>query len=539
MAQHPEYPQDEATPREPSDLDRKLRAEEPPILADDTSPSRPVDASAALAHRLRAEEPPVSADDTAPTHVVGAPPTHVGAPPAHVGASTVSERLAAEEPPLYADDTNPNRALADRLWAEEPPIRAGDTSPSRAAIPPRGGRMAQRALGALMLLGAALLVALAVIIFRESGEDEQAGQDVATLPATAVEGAAVSAAATAALPTLTPSATGEGAAPVVATAVALRPTAAADEIAAALSAPVGQTVPVAFSASSAITRGSAPFTIRPGSQRTRVISYVVQEGDTLESIAAKFELKDYYTLVWSNPTNKYNPLRPGVDLNIPPVDGVYYEAKDTISIAAVAQELGVDPYSIIDAEYNNLFGSSPETLLVKGMRVMVPGGQAQRDLFFLAAPSATGTVSGGVVTGTYTLWGCTAEVSGGSMPFGRPLQRYTYMQGFRVGGHTGVDIAPGSGRAGDPIYASGSGTVVYAGWSDGGYGYVVVIAHGSVFSLYAHMNGQPSVSCGQKVSQGSVIGQVGSTGNSSGPHLHLEIRDANFNLLNPAGYVSF
>lgn len=525
MAQNPGPLQDDATPRDPEEqsnsLADQLRADEPPVHQEDTNPSRTIQLSKVLA----AEEPPVADDDTAPSKTVD-----------------LAELQAGHEPPVKSDDTNPNAPtsnLSDQLRASEPPIRSDDTNPSRVTPVQRSaqtGSGSQRVVGAVMLIGALMLTVLAGYIWLDTDDaspDKSAG---ATVDASDVTQAAPTKASTQPATVALEATTVPDEGPLVPQLPTgtPRPTAAVDEIAAALHAPVSASVE-----DRAIARSNAPFTIRPGSKRTSVIQYIVQENDSLESIAEKFDLNDYYSLVWSNPTNKYNPLRPGADLNVPPVDGVYYKAKDNISIGDVAQELGVDPYTIIDTEYNNLYGSTPDTLLVKGMYVMVPGGEAQRDLFFLAAPSGTGTVSGGVVTGTYSLWGCTAEVSGGTMPFGRPLERYTYMQGFRVGGHTGIDIAPGSGQVGDPIYASGGGTVVYAGWSQGGYGYVVVIAHGSVFSLYAHMNTNPSVSCGQQVSQGSIIGQVGSSGNSSGPHLHFEIRDAEFNLLNPAGYVSF
>ena len=78
----------------------------------------------------------------------------------------------------------------------------------------------------------------------------------------------------------------------------------------------------------------------------------------------------------------------------------------------------------------------------------------------------------------------------------------------------------------------------YAGWSNYGYGNVVVIAHGPAFTIYGHLDSY-SVRCGQTVSAGTTIGGVGNTGNSSGPHLHFEVRDANFNPRNPQDYVSF
>jgi hypothetical protein len=143
----------------------------------------------------------------------------------------------------------------------------------------------------------------------------------------------------------------------------------------------------------------------------------VQNGDTLESIATQFELKDYFTLNLVESTNKYNPLRPEWTSMCPRSMG-YYEAKDTISIASVAQEW----VSILfdhRREYNNLYGLLGDASRQRDA-VMVPGGQAQRDCSSISRAERTGNVSGGVVTGTYTLWGCTSEVSGGSMPFGRP-----------------------------------------------------------------------------------------------------------------------
>ncbi len=286
-----------------------------------------------------------------------------------------------------------------------------------------------------------------------------------------------------------------------------------------------------------VQRSSAPFTLLKGTGRTRVEQYTVADGDTLESIAAHFNLEDYYTLIWSNKSSKYSPLRPGVQLNILPVDGVYYEVTEPITIAALGEKYGVDPYVIIDSEYNDLFGSIPDTVLPEGMWIVVPGGEAERALF-LQGPISSGTGSTGTadtVSGLYTLWGCTADVHGGSPPYTRPLGNYTWMRGFTPGGHTGVDLAA---SIGDPIYAAGDGTVVYSGWSDGGYGNVVVIAHGSTFSLYGHMS-RTGVRCGQQVSAGQVIGAVGSTGNSTGPHVHFEVRDANFNAMNPQNWIGF
>ena len=99
--------------------------------------------------------------------------------------------------------------------------------------------------------------------------------------------------------------------------------------------------------------------------------------------------------------------------------------------------------------------------------------------------------------------------------------------------HTGLDVA---GPQGTPVQAIADGTVKFAGWNDRGYGYLVVIDHGSYQSLYAHLRDTPSVSTGQAVNAGSAIGAMGNTGFSTGPHLHFEIRLGS-ELVDPASHL--
>lgn len=472
-------------------------ADEPERTLDDTNPNRAIN----LDDRLRAEEPPVSADDTNPNR-----------------RTSVHEWLAANEPPIADSDTHPSQIVRQMLADEWPPR-------------PRSGRVMQ-AFAALLLVGAFILVLLAAYIVMDVGESNASETPDDGLIAEGIpdhDGDTTRQDATTPTPATTPLPPVTDVPPPFTGADSVFPTAAADEIAAALRTPVAADPPA-----DAIARRSAPFTIRLETGRSRVIQYTVREGDTLESIAESFGLNDHYTLIWSNSSNKYNPLRPGKQLNILPVDGVYHEVTDYMTIAELAEQYDIDPYTIIDAEYNDLFGSTPQTLLVKGMHIVIPGAEAERELFLPQRASSGGTAAGSI-SGTYILWGCTANVQGGTMPYGRPLANYTWMRGMTPGGHTGVDIAA---NPGDPIYASGSGTVVYAGWNSGGYGNVVVLAHGPVFTIYGHMT-RTGVSCGQQVSAGSVIGTVGSTGNSSGPHLHFEVRDADFNVLDPQNWVGF
>ncbi len=97
---------------------------------------------------------------------------------------------------------------------------------------------------------------------------------------------------------------------------------------------------------------------------------------------------------------------------------------------------------------------------------------------------------------------------------GTVTQRYWFC-------HKGLDIAAGQGT---PVHAVAAGTVKFAGWSDQGYGNMVVIDHGGFQTLYAHLSGTPSVSVGQSVGAGTAVGSMGNTGFSTGPHLHFEIR---------------
>jgi murein DD-endopeptidase MepM/ murein hydrolase activator NlpD len=97
---------------------------------------------------------------------------------------------------------------------------------------------------------------------------------------------------------------------------------------------------------------------------------------------------------------------------------------------------------------------------------------------------------------------------------GKVTQRYWFC-------HNGWDIADSEGT---PVHAVGGGVVRFAGWNDQGYGHMVVIDHGSYQTLYAHLTSEPLVSTNDTVTSGTLIGHMGNTGFSTGPHLHFEIR---------------
>jgi murein DD-endopeptidase MepM/ murein hydrolase activator NlpD len=110
---------------------------------------------------------------------------------------------------------------------------------------------------------------------------------------------------------------------------------------------------------------------------------------------------------------------------------------------------------------------------------------------------------------------------------GKVTQRYWFC-------HHGFDIAA---EEGTPLYAVDDGEVKFAGWSEKGYGYMVVIDHGGRYqTLYAHLMTSPAVATGQTVTAGTIIGSMGNTGFSTGPHLHFEIRHGK-TLVDPGLYI--
>jgi len=273
-----------------------------------------------------------------------------------------------------------------------------------------------------------------------------------------------------------------------------------------------------------------PFTIVPDRPRSEVIEYEVQAGDTIFTIAERFGLKPE-TIAWSNDRSIIGGLRPGRILNILPVDGAYWAVPAQQSIAQIARQFNVDPYVIIDSEFNALFGSTPETVLPSGTRVIVPGGEAERIAWNPVVQRQESSSGGGGGTratagqiifepGDPGSCGWT-DNPGGSGAWTRPMRAGTYQwsRGF-TSWHTGVDLAAPEGT---PVLAANGGTVIFAGWNSYGYGYAVVLAHGPYTTVYAHLS-SINVGCRQYVQAGSVIGGVGATGQATGPHLHFEIR---------------
>ena len=276
---------------------------------------------------------------------------------------------------------------------------------------------------------------------------------------------------------------------------------------------------LAASDSGDLTRQSDIHTNIPTRPRAEIKTYTVQSGDTLFGIAEKFGLKPE-TLVWGNPILKDDPhlLQPGQELRIPPVDGVLRDVQPNDQLDVLARFYQVTVDDIVNWPGNDLDIDNPE--LKVGQVLMVPGGKREFVQFVIPQIIKTkrNTLPKDAGPGA-----CPGGYTGGALGSGSfiwPANAH-YLSGNNYwAGHLGIDIAAGTG---DPIYASDSGVVVFAGWSNWGYGNMIAIDHGNGWqTLYAHLS-QWNMSCGQSAYQGNLVGLAGSTGNSSGPHLHFEM----------------
>ena len=233
-------------------------------------------------------------------------------------------------------------------------------------------------------------------------------------------------------------------------------------------------------------------------QSDQISTYVVREGDTLSEIADMFGVSPN-TIRWTNQIRYNNVIRVGQKLIILPISGVKYEVKKGDTLAKIAKTLKADAQEI--ADYNKIAIDADLTI---GDELIIPNGT---DVVFVADQ-----VGRSSLTKTYA-----KDVSG---YFSHPLSGAKKTQGLH--GHNGYDFGAPTGTS---VRAAASGEVVIArAGYNGGYGNYVAISHSNgTQTLYAHLN-TIGVQAGDWVSQGQTIGTVGSTGRSTGPHLHFEVR---------------
>ncbi len=250
--------------------------------------------------------------------------------------------------------------------------------------------------------------------------------------------------------------------------------------------------------------------------RAEIVEYLVQPGDTVSTIAEKFGISTD-TIRWENNLATIESIKPGQTLRILPVTGVAHKVSHGETIYSIAKRYDVGPQGVVDWPYNS-FANDETFALAVGQVLMVPDGVMPKAQPWQPREYLVEVPQAGAVTGTgQFVWPTAGNIS----------------QGFRWY-HQGIDI---SNRSAPGIVAADGGTVVTAGWpSPWAYGNRVLIDHGNGFAtLYAHLS-RIYVSVGQKVGQGAVIGQMGSTGRSTGTHLHFEIRKGGV-AVNPLNYL--
>ncbi len=288
---------------------------------------------------------------------------------------------------------------------------------------------------------------------------------------------------------------------------------------------------IALIQESYLDKTNSPVTsVSDATARKHIITHIVKDSETLWSVADKYGLTTD-TIKWSNGMNDSGVVVSGQELYILPMNGIYYTVQDGDTISSLVEKYKSDTSEI---EKWNDFSSEGMAI---GRKIILPGGEVppppkpvvqpsnnytapSNNSYYTPQPSYSGSSAGG--TGQFS-WPTS----------GIAISQYFGSTSFNPW-HTGIDL---DARSGWDIYASDGGTVTKATWGwGGGYGNHIVIDHGNGYqTLYGHLSSL-DVGVGSYVSKGQRIGTMGSTGWSTGPHLHFEIR-YNGSFLNPLNYL--
>ncbi len=262
--------------------------------------------------------------------------------------------------------------------------------------------------------------------------------------------------------------------------------------------------------------------------RSGNIVYTVATGDVLSTIAQKFDVS-VSTIIWANNLTWTSTIKPGQKLTIPPGSGIDYEVQRGDTLASIAKKYQSDVDKILVA---NELASAAD--IRAGDLLFLPDGVKPTQVVSAYKPPKKVAIvtptqnnnyysdeslppAANINTGTKLLWPVLGH---------RITQYYSWR-------HTGLDLGEATGN---PIYAAEDGKVETAGWNRSGYGNYVIINHGNgIQTLYGHAS-KLLVQAGEMVSRGQVIALIGSTGRSTGPHLHLEVR-INGARTNPLNYL--
>lgn len=241
--------------------------------------------------------------------------------------------------------------------------------------------------------------------------------------------------------------------------------------------------------------------------RAEITDYQVQGGDTISSIAKKFDISTD-TIKWANDLDNIHTIKPGQTLKILPVSGVAHTVKSGDTLESVAKKYSAEAQAILDFPFNDV----PDDFKLKvGQVLIIPDGSPPEKPAPKARP-APQYLAQGPSSPTFS-----APGGGGFIWPSRGILTQ-YFSWY----HPGIDVA---NRTAPAIAAADGGTVVVAGWVDNfGFGNRVVVDHGNGYrTTYAHLS-NIYVALGQQISRGQIVGQMGSSGRSTGTHLHLEIR---------------
>lgn len=236
--------------------------------------------------------------------------------------------------------------------------------------------------------------------------------------------------------------------------------------------------------------------------RDKIIEYSVQSGDTVGSIAEKFGVSED-TVLWQNDLGAKDKIKPGQILKILPATGVSHKVQKGDTVYSIAKKYDTSPQAVVDFPFNAFVNDETFELAI-GQNIIVPDGvmpkarQVSPRIRQLTPDAGTVVASGNFV------WPAAGNIS----------QRFVWY-------HKGIDIA---NKTAPNVVAADSGTVVVAGWPDGyGYGNRVLINHGNGYTtMYAHLS-RIYVVPGQTVARGVAVGKMGSSGRSTGIHLHFEV----------------
>ncbi len=262
-------------------------------------------------------------------------------------------------------------------------------------------------------------------------------------------------------------------------------------------------------------------------QRKKIIYYTVKKGETVSSIARRFNVT-VNTIIWANGLNRYGFIKPGQKLKILPTTGVLYRVRRGDTLGKIARRYQVSVADIL--KHNNV---SPTSLRV-GEEIVIPGARkiyssyssyssasrrhyTPRRVVAYAPTRHISSLRRHSDSHTHLFWPNSCHV----------ITQYFYWR------HHGLDIAC---PWGSPIRAAADGVVEKAGWTWVGYGKRILINHGGgLETLYGHLS-KILVHPGEAVNRGQIIGLEGSTGHSTGPHLHFEVRIHHIRV-NPLNYL--